>query len=615
MSRTPVGEVRPSQLLWSYGPGSLIDLPNLSVVTMGIDRWDVDHCQPVLEARLLTNVRRVLGPQVDALLVPPLAKDDAVKPFTTEALVGVPVKAFPRWMRCVKCGLLSPVDAGLFELSKNPYRPERTCFVHKGCTGPRHDKKATAADTVPARFLLACREGHLDDFPWHWFAHGGPSACKGTLRFFESGASLQTENLWVRCDTCSAARSMAQAFGEAGKESLPACRGRHPHLDSFEGGCTEAPRAILLGSSNGWFPVTLSALAIPQPGKSLAQLVADGWRFFEDVESAAYAAIVVKTVSKTAQLPGIAAYTGDQVWTAIESHRGRTVGDEELDLKGPEWDVLTSPTPPTDYPHFMGRLASVPPGFEKHISRVLLLERLREVNALLGFTRVESPNEGGPDGRAPRAPLGKNAPTWVPATQVHGEGIFLQLPEQALVDWAKLPAVRRQASELRRGHRGWRTRRGLEHTPDLGFPGIRFALLHTLAHLLIRELALDCGYNAASIRERVYAETEGGKAQAGILVYTAAADSDGTLGGLVELGTPANLGRLLRQALNRAKVCASDPLCAEHNPRTDSSLHAASCHACSFVSETSCECGNRYLDRTLVIPTLQCSDAAFFAGI
>jgi len=215
--------------------------------------------------------------------------------------------------------------------------------------------------------------------------------------------------------------------------------------------------------------------------------------------------------------------------------------------------------------------------------------------------------------RAPRAPIGRTAPHWVPATQVHGEGIFLQFSEDALVTWAAGQGPRTQEAERRRGHRGWRARLGLE--PDPGFPGMRFALLHTIAHLLIRELALDCGYNAASIRERVYADTADGKKQAGILIYTAAADSDGTLGGLVDLGKPENLGRLLRQALDRAKICASDPLCAEHNPRTDSSLHAASCHACSFVSETSCECGNRYLDRALVIPTLQVTDAAFFAGI
>jgi hypothetical protein len=137
-------------------------------------------------------------------------------------------------------------------------------------------------------------------------------------------------------------------------------------------------------------------------------------------------------------------------------------------------------------------------------------------------------------------------------------------------------------------------------------------MLHTFAHLLIRELALECGYNAASIRERIYADVEGDQPQAGILIYTAAADSDGTLGGLVDLGRPDNLGRLIEQALNRARVCSSDPLCSEHDPEKDRSLHAAACHACAFVAETSCERGNRYLDRSLLVTTLERSDAAFF---
>ena len=532
MSKNPVGEIRPSQLLWTYGPGALIDLPNLSVVTMGIDRWELGRCQPIHEARLLSNVRRVLGNQIESLRMPPQTDSDGVDPFSAEALVGVPVKPFPRWMRCVKCGLLSTFDAGLFELRAHRYRPERTCFVHKGCTGSRSDKKSGDADAVPARFLLACREGHLDDFPWQWFVHGGTSGCKGTLRFFESGASLQTENLWVRCDSCSAAKSMAQAFGQSGKDNLPGCRGRHPHLNKFEDGCDEVPRVILLGATNGWFPVTLSVLAIPQMGSPLAQLIADGWTFFEDVESPLEAAAVVKTLRKSAQLPGIEAFTGNQVWESIQAHRSGTVGDEHIDLKGPEWDVLTSPTPPADYPHFMSKKTEVPKGFERHIKRVLLLERLREVNALLGFTRVESPNEGSEKERAPRAPIGRTAPNWVPATQVHGEGIFLQFAEEALADWAKSPEVWIQEGQLRRGHGGWRVRRRLD--PETCFPGMRFALLHTIAHLLIREISLDCGYNAASVRERIYADTENGEFQAGILIYTAAADSDGTLGGLVD---------------------------------------------------------------------------------
>lgn len=610
MSREPVGEVRPSQLLWTYGPGALVDLPNLSVVTMGIDRWEKDRCQPIQEARLLANVQKVLGPQVGSLRMPPIGERDIVDPFSAAALVGVPVKPFPRWLRCVKCQLLSPYDAGLFILKPDRYRPERTRFVHPGCRGWQGNQRAQDADAVPARFLMACRAGHIDDFPWHWFVHGGQVACKGSLRFIESGASLQTENLWVKCDECGASKNMSQAFFQSGRENLPACRGRHPHINRFEDDCEEQPRAILLGSTNSWFPVTLSALAIPQTGSPVAQLVADGWKFFERAGSPADVKSVVETLKIAGLLPGIEKYTPEQIWAAIQVHRGGEAEVDTDDLKGPEWDALTADDPPTDYPHFMSKKVAVPAGFTNVISRVLLLERLREVNALLGFTRVQSPDEGSGDNSAPRAPLSSASPDWVPATQVHGEGIFIRFDTASVKDWAALPAVTALNDRLHRGHRGWRQKRNLD--PTKGYPGIRYAMLHTLAHLLIRELALECGYNAASIRERIYAETEDGKDQAGFLIYTAAADSDGTLGGLVELGKPENLERLLRQALDRARICASDPLCAEHDPRKDQSLHGAACHACSFVSETSCESGNRHLDRSLVVATLDNANAAFF---
>lgn len=612
-NKTPVGEVRPSQLLWTYGPGALIDLPSLSVVTLGTDRWEKDRCQPIQESRLLAAVKKVLGAQVESLRMPPFQKSELSDPFSAEANIGVPVRPFPRWMRCVKCGLLSPFDAGLFEIKEHRYRPERTRFVHKGCRGSKGDQPAKDADAVPARFLLACRDGHLDDFPWHYFVHSGPSGCKGTLRFFESGASLQTENLWVKCDGCSASRSLAHAFGKAGKENLPACRGRHPHLDHFDAECDEEARAVLLGATNSWFPITLSALAIPQAKDPISDLVNEGWRFFEKAKSADHVELIIETLTLSGGLPGINKFTPETVWAAIETRRsgGAQETVEEADIKGPEWDVLTETNPPTDYPHFMSKKVGTPAGLEKHISRVLLLERLREVNALLGFTRVEAPEESGnPDERPQMASLSKGRPDWVPANQVHGEGIFIQFDEQALVNWEGLAAVKQVDKMLRGGHTGWRNSRHLE--PNEGYPGIRYAMLHTLSHLLIRELALECGYNAASIRERIYADPAGESPQAGILIYTAAADSDGTLGGLVDLGKPENLGRLLEGALSRAKICSSDPLCSEHDPEKDRSLHAASCHACSLVAETSCERGNRYLDRSLLVPTLDRDSAAFF---
>ncbi len=610
--RFSVGDVRPSQILWSYGPGALIDLPNLSVVTMGTDQWKEDLCMQIEEARLLSAVRNMLGHQVKSLRMPPSNRSTGIH-ASAEAPDGVPVRPFPRWLRCVKCGLLSELDLGLLTIKGNRFRPENTWFVHAGCTGSQGNLPARDADAVPARFLLACRNGHLDDFRWHYFVHNGPSDCNGTLRFLESGASLQTENLWVKCDQCGMSRNMARAFGKSGKESLPRCRGRHPHLDHYDDDCEEQARTVLLGATNSWFPITLSALAIPVNRDPITQLVRDGWDYFEDVDSQAEVALVIKTLNKTGALPGINRQSSATVWAAIETLRAGKPGSRatEADIKGPEWKVLTDPNRPGNWPHFLSKPALVPPGFENRIAGILLLERLREVNALLGFTRVEAPEQsGGQDERPPMAKLCNGVSTWVPAGQVHGEGIFIRFDENALREWEEQDSVRARDAKLITGHKGWRNARKLD--PEEGYLGIRYALLHTLAHLLVRELALECGYNAASIRERIYADTEGMYPQAGILIYTAVADSDGTLGGLVNLGNPDNLGRLLQEALARARICSSDPLCAEHEPNKDRSLHAASCHACSFVSETSCECGNRYLDRALVVPTLEVTDAAFF---
>lgn len=606
MSTYPVGQVRPSQLLWNYGPGALIDLPNLSVITMGLDRWDTDRCPPVEEARLLAAVRRVLGPQVTHLRIPPFLKDEGVNPLSAEGKVGVPVRPFPRWLRCVKCGLLAEYDSGLFGIKANPYRPEQTHFVHTNC------EKGSNADAVPARFLLACRNGHLDDFPWHWFVHDGPSECKGTLRFFETGASLQTENLWVKCDACGASKQLAKAFGKSGQENLPACRGRHPHLNTFDKECDEAPRAVLLGATNSWFPITLSVLAIPLERNQLSQLILDGWDYFEDADSVSEVKIIVKTLSKSSSLPGIDKFLSEEIWQAIQDRKDgkQTEIIWEGDIKGPEWDVLVSPSPPTDWPHFLSSKVARPDAFKNVIDSVLLLERLREVNALIGYTRVEAPEESADeDERPPMADLCRGNPTWVPAGEVHGEGIFIRFNEKVIGDWENLDSVKQRDQKIEQGHHGWRNARGLD--PEIGYPGIRYTMLHTFAHLLIRELALECGYNGASIRERIYAAT-GDSPMAGILIYTAAADSDGTLGGLVDLGKPKNLGRLIEQALNRAMVCSSDPLCSEHNPSEDRSLHAAACHACTFVAETSCERGNRYLDRALLVETFECKNTAFF---
>lgn len=607
-----VGELRPSQLLWAYGCGSLVDLPQVSVVVMGLNFWDPTSCLPVGEDRLLGAVRRVLGPQVARLLGPPIRPggDGPYNPFTPEARIGVPVSPFPRWLRCPLCGRMGEVGSGLFELKAEPYRPDRTRFVHANCDKAR----GSPPTAVPARFLVACRGGHLDDFPWHYFVHGGPSDCPGPLKFFEQGASLQTENLWVRCERCDASRSLVDAFGDRGQQLLPKCRGRHPHLGRADAGCEERLRPVLLGASNSWFPVTLTVLAIPTKGDKLAQLLADKSDLFSDVGNEAELGLALKVLGKSGMLGSLGEYKADEIWAALQAMRGGGGGEEEPpDLKKPEWDAFTSPNPPQNWPDFMVTRIAAPKGLEAKFDFTVVAERLREVNALIGFTRVEPPEEAKEGGAPPpRAPLANGKPEWIPATEVRGEGIFLRVNSQRLAEWLLRPGVKAREAALLQGHKAFRAARKLS-PPEDNFPGITYVLLHTFAHVLIRELALECGYSAASVRERIYASGYGQDPDmAGVLVYTAAPDSDGTLGGLAQLGQPDRLGELIAQALARARICASDPLCAEHVPDHDRSLHGAACHACSFVAETSCEIGNRYLDRSLLVPTLAGTDLSFF---
>jgi hypothetical protein len=256
-----------------------------------------------------------------------------------------------------------------------------------------------------------------------------------------------------------------------------------------------------------------------------------------------------------------------------------------------------------------------PQGFAACISEVVLVERLREVRALVGFTRIDSPGDfdtGVEISTERRAPLSRYPARWVPASEVRGEGIFIRFDEGAVSAWCETDAARRREQEFLASHRRWRRRRNLD-PPDAGFPGIRYVLLHSFAHAFIRLLALGAGYTAASIRERIYSRDPGpaGEPMAGVLVYTAAPDSEGTLGGLVSLGRPEMLGPNLEAALEQVRLCASDPLCGEQVPQ-DTALHGAACHACLFAPETSCERGNKYLDRTTIVGRLGHGSEAFF---
>ncbi len=618
--RVKVGEVRPSQLLFSYGIGAVVDLPNISTMIMGLDDWDVTHAPVIGEERLLQAVQAELGSQVSRLLMPPALDSNlgsAGNPFDESARVGVPVAPFPRWMLCpqYECRLLAPLEAGLFKLT-DENRPDRVRYAHLNCPGRKNGRAPTV---LPARFMVGCKAGHLDDFAWVYFVHQEQTTCKYRLRLRELGVSGEAADVQVKCEECGKSRRMAEAFGEDAPRFLPPCRGRRPHLrDYAEEPCTEPSRTLLLGASNSWFGTTLSTLSVPQAPDRLGQLVDSYWHILEKTEAAQNVALL----QQVGLLPHLATFPVDDIWKAIE--RKRNAGQEvevvtAPDLKVPEWQILSQADLaglPSNFPDFNVTNVPVPAGYTGFLSRVLQVNRLREVRALTGFTRIESPADYSDEPEALanfRVPLSRSQPRWVPAGEIRGEGLFLQFDEAALNEWLSAKGRREYDGQFREAYRKWRLARNLD--PERGYLGLRYVLLHSFSHAVMRELVLECGYTAASIRERIYSRqpTDENGPMAGILIYTAAPDSEGTLGGLVEMGRTDQLKPLLDTALDNLRLCASDPLCAEHFSRNGQTLHAATCHACLFAPETACEKGNKYLDRSVLVPTIEKEHLAFFA--
>jgi hypothetical protein len=261
--------------------------------------------------------------------------------------------------------------------------------------------------------------------------------------------------------------------------------------------------------------------------------------------------------------------------------------------------VLIDPSRTRNDSDFAADVAGVAPDWTDLLDRVIRIGRLRETKAMIGFTRVEAP-EWGQIETGQRAPISSGKVDWVPAATTHGEGIFLVVRPDVIHAWEERAERSAHVESLRGAYARWRANRNLDGAADDHWPGDRYLLLHTLSHLLIREIALECGYSSASITERIYANRD--RDEAGLLLYTAASDSEGTLGGLVRLAAPAELARILNAAFQNAQRCSSDPLCAEHAPlRTEDALHGAACHACLFASETTCESGNRFLDRRVIV--------------
>lgn len=644
-NRAKVGSARPSSLLYTYGPGAIMDLPGMSVMPAGLDDWEPiwkrrDGIPTIIEPRLLRVVRMHLGEQVEALR--PFPWQPKKGQNTTEGNdLGIPARVFPQWLRCTGCDFLGPLPRFSYT-NTHPFRPDLAQFSHKNCPGRG---KAAGQSTgkrespaVPAQHLLTCSNGHLDEFPYALWVHRGgscPSAESPDLKMRDANVGKSVGSTIV-CASCAATRGMAEAQGIVGREKIPQkCRGRHPHLNAWEPRCAARPALIMMGASNLWFPSLQTIIVMPRTEEENLDVIANRLRAELGVDQISQFGSQLPVIRALAAAKGIdvTSVTDTDLQEVIDSVLAPSESEAQrqqklatwdpVELLIPEWRYLQKPVLFQQQQNSDGLMVTEMqrgPKLPPVITRVVAVNEMKRVNAMIGFTRLdEMERVNDLASRVVKLTL-DGRPTWVPATEDRGEGIFLQLDLDAVAAWeaaiveSDLWEAHRQAHRRNFYRRFSETAKHID--PDTRLPTPRYWMIHTFAHALIREMAMSCGYGAASLTERLYAwpESPDREAAAGLLICTTASDSDGTMGGLVELSEPSRLETIVWAALRRSARCSSDPVCAMRTPRDpEDFLHGAACHSCSFASETSCERANRFLDRRLLL-TLPAPEGARVTG-
>lgn len=590
-----VGKLRRTQLVTTFGSGAIVDMPEYSVIIASTKYW---RNGPVLHEENLQKLLKV------GHFKQPFVSDNP----ETEYSPDIPAFRFPIMHFCPKCGKLMPYWGFGDEIG-------RICGKCK-------------KNIVPSRFVAACANGHLEDFPYNWWVHNGDfSKClfsnrEDNLKISFSDETGGLESIVIKCTKCGMTRSMA---GSMGKDALKGyhCKGKRPWIgmravynDSHP--CSASMRGLQRGASNVYFSQTASALTIPPHSSRLSQEIELQWDRLEPVldsnptEETLWA--VIQAVFFNILQSGT--YTVDDILYAIKE-RNSALTDEEYTkqkLYEDEYAVfcLRNYDHDDDY-QFRIESTEVTELLSNYIEDVILVKRLREVLALKGFRRIFPEKPSGDDDRfvgyhmeSDCIPLSDTPLDWLPGIEMLGEGIFIRLKEDIVSAWE---------ADNENYYSAMKARLETSNVECDNFSP-RYVLLHTLSHLLIRQLSIECGYSGASIKERIYSTyPDSSRSMAGILLYTSSSDSDGSLGGLVRNGLPDTFEMIFRNMLQEASWCSSDPVCIESKAQGYDSLNYAACHACTLLPETSCEMRNCLLDRGAVVGSIVDRERGFFGKL
>lgn len=594
MARNRIGSLRRSSVVGTYGPGAIVDFraagtgAPVSGVLAGLEEWDrvagsgrgVSHEQAINEPRLQKRL------YVRGFRLPPVHPDDDSSDVDI-----LPVVQFPRWLQCPRCDRIESFD----RFSADPGRPERRC--------PRCSGDGEEVHAVPVRFIVACEKGHLDDFPWKLWAGCTCAVPELSIRMVGPGLAGKI----VSCAGKGCQGRPQSLDGIFAKTALTArgmrCRGLRPWLAvARDDTCDKPPRVLQRGASNVYWGETVSALDIPPFSTDLSAVFGRFWDVFERAEPEKWPELIsLLGIERDTGIPAPVLLQTLRRWReALEGNP-----DEPIELAEYAQFVAASEKEIVEG-EFNARPEPAPPELSPWITSVVLAHRLREVRALVGFTRIYPPSGPFRERRQRLCGLSIQPLDWLPAVELRGEGVFLRFDLGAVKEWETRPPVlarvetlrQRVAADLREG----------EAMPDIS---ARFLLIHSFAHALMRQLSLGCGYSSSALRERLYVAGEPHE-MAGLLIHTGSPDSEGTLGGLVRQGRTNLLVATILGALMDMSWCSSDPLCIMGTATLSSPRNAAACHACLLVPETSCQHFNLSLDRAMLVGLPEEGELGFF---
>ena len=594
--------VRAAQAVLQYGVGAMVDFPDQTLVTAAPEYWS--GTTKIFDDRFA----KALG--VDYFAMP----------------TDISYARFPEWYFCPKCRRFQPLSKWIKEYQKKAKDRQLQRDYNMVDSLQCPDCKQ---DLVVARIVTVCEKGHLNDFPWVKWVHARSKkpVCNNPMLRFKTGASGTEglEGLTVECDTCKARTTLKDAFNKEIFEELDGngeredfiCPGHHPFKHTTEP-CGCHPRTVQRGASSVYFPLVHSSLVIPPYADKLNTKIEKSKAYeecvviIEDEDPEDRLDTIRKRLSKWADKIaleiGVLKADVEKILTEKWLQANEAVTDvDSVQYRIEEYLALTGEisTPKGSLGDFSRESMPVDEYNIPYIKGISLVDKVRVVNALTGFSRlvpvISKDDKGYVDVKKPET-------NWYPAYEVRGEGIFIEFKHDEIEEWIKKnPEISERVNRLNENYAN--SFLGKNH-PRIITP--KFIMLHTLSHLLISQLSFECGYSIASLSERLYcAEKEDGKQMAGILIYTASGDSEGTLGGLVRQGRPDAFPKILRKAVSKAKTCSNDPVCIMSHGQGRDSLNLAACHACALLPETCCEERNAFLDRGMIIGTFENKNIGF----